>query len=268
MNGAIMTGRHVLARMLRAFSRKTQAEVAEDLDCTPQLVNQWERGKALPSEEDLQRMAVRCAEITPEDAEELQAVYETRHKAFRRRGAGADALVDDLAEKLTRFCADVAQRLLELPPSPARQPSPEDRQEAERQFAELARLRERPRLAVVKLTPRYQNWALLEKCCAVAVQETSGNLARAAAWARLALAIAKWLPGSEPWQNRNRGYALAHWAKILEAQGKASLAKICEEQAARLWLAGADPAGLLDSCQLPSLGLSSEGVGTPGPILI
>lgn len=247
-----MKQKNVLVRMLRAFSRKSQAQVAGKIGRTAQQVDQWERGRTQPSEEDLMRLAERCAEITREDAEEILAFYETRRDAFRRRGEGTGVILDNLSDRLTRFCSEVIQSLLKLP-SPEHQPSPEDRQEAERQFAELARLRDRPRLAVVKLTRRYQNWALLEKCCEIAVQEAPQNLARAASWARLALAIAKWLPGSEPWQNRNRGYARAHWAKILEARGKASAAGICLEQAASLWLAGADPAGLLDPSRVPDL---------------
>ncbi len=119
------------------------------------------------------------------------------------------------------------------------------RQQAEEQFAELKRLRRpRARLAVVKLNHDYQTWALMERCCEAAAEEASRDLKESAVWARLALAIAKWVRGPESWRSRCRGYALGHWANLLKVRELPG-AEARRGEARRLWLGGADPAGLL-----------------------
>jgi tetratricopeptide (TPR) repeat protein len=127
------------------------------------------------------------------------------------------------------------------------------RRKAEKQIAELRRLRGPARLAVVRFTRAYQSWSLVERCCDEAVQEASRNLQHAAAWARLALAIAKWVPGPQDWRDRVRGYAFAHWANVLKVRGELKAAEACLERAKRLWLAGSDPAGALDPGRLLDL---------------
>ena len=127
------------------------------------------------------------------------------------------------------------------------------RRQAEEQFAELKRLSPRSRLAVVRLNREYQNWTLVERCCEAAVEEGSRDLKQSAAWARLALAIAKWVRGPEGWQRRLRGYALAHWANLLKVRGDLPIADLRLEEAKRLWEAGSDPAGLLDPGRLLDL---------------
>ena len=121
---------------------------------------------------------------------------------------------------------------------------------AEEQFAELQRLPPPSRLAVVRFNKDYQSWALLERCCEASVEEVSRSLWRAASWARLALAISKFVRGPEDWRSRNRGYAFAHWANILKVRGELKVADSCLERAKRLWLGGADPCGVFDPGRL------------------
>jgi tetratricopeptide (TPR) repeat protein len=127
------------------------------------------------------------------------------------------------------------------------------RRQAQRLFEELRRLDRRSRLAVVRLTRRFQVWALVEACCEVATQRASRNIQEAAAWARLALALAWRVPGPQGWRNAIRGYALAHWANVLRVRGALQAAESCFERAWRLWKAGSDPAGALDPGRLLDL---------------
>lgn len=237
------------ARMLRGLSGKSQARTAKEIGRSPAQIDQWEQGNVVPGEDDLKLLAERTAGITTGDADELFALYEVQRRTFQRRSSGIGAVVEDLAEKLARHCEGSVRRLLKLP-LPEVLPSAEDRHQAEEQFAELKRLSPRSRLAVVRLNREYQNWALVERCCDAAVEEGSRDLKQSAAWARLALAIAKWVRGPEGWQRRLRGYALAHWANLLKVRGDLPIADIRLEEAKRLWKAGCDPAGLLDPGRL------------------
>jgi tetratricopeptide (TPR) repeat protein len=127
------------------------------------------------------------------------------------------------------------------------------RRQAEEQFAELKRLSPRSRLAVVRLNREYQSWALVERCCDAAIEGGSRDLKQSAAWARLALALAKWVRGPAGWQRRLHGYALAHWANLLKVRGDLPIADIRLEEAKRLWETGSDPEGLLDPGRLLDL---------------
>jgi tetratricopeptide (TPR) repeat protein/DNA-binding XRE family transcriptional regulator len=244
-----MRPEHLKARMLRGLSGKSQARTAEEIGRSPAQIDQWERGKVEPGEDDLKLLAERTAGITTGDADELFALYETQRQAYQRRSTGIGAVVEDLTEKLARHCEESVRRLLKLP-LPEVLPSAKDLHQAAEQFAELKRLSPRSRLVVVKLSPEYQSWALVERCCDAAVEESSRDLKQSAAWARLALAIAKWVRGPEGWQRRLRGYALAHWANLLKVRGDLPIADRRLEEAKRLWHAGSDPAGLLDPGRL------------------
>lgn len=124
------------------------------------------------------------------------------------------------------------------------------RRQAKGLFEELRRLDPRSRLAVVRLTRRFQAWALVELCCEVSENRASRSVQEAAAWARLALAVAWRVPGPPGWRNAVRGYALAHWANILRVRGALQAAEACFERAWRLWKAGSDSAGALDPGRL------------------
>ncbi len=127
------------------------------------------------------------------------------------------------------------------------------RRQAKGLFEELRRLDPRSRLAVVRLTRWFQTWALVELCCEVSTQRASRNVREAAAWARLALAVAWRVPGPPGWRNAVRGYALAHWANVLRVRGEHQAAESCLERAWRHWKAGSDPAGALDPGRLLEL---------------
>jgi tetratricopeptide (TPR) repeat protein len=127
------------------------------------------------------------------------------------------------------------------------------RRQAKRLFEELRRLDRRSRLAVVRLTRRFQVWALVEACSEESENKASRSVQAAAAWARLALAVAWRVRGPQSWRNAIRGYALAHWANILRVRGALQAAESCFERAWRLWKAGSDPAGALDPGRLLDL---------------
>jgi tetratricopeptide (TPR) repeat protein len=210
----------------------------------------------VPSQDDLRLLAERGAGITLADAGELLRLHETQSKAFRRRSEGLGAILDGLAARLLRHCLEAVRRLLKLA-LPERQPSAGDRREAEERFAELKPLSGRSRLAVVRLNPDFQTWALVERCCDESEREASRNLRSAASWARLAIAIVRRVRGPEGWCRSVLAYAFAHWANILRVRGGLEAAEAClVERAGPLWSAGSNPAGLLDPGRLLDLEIS------------
>ncbi|HYN21773.1 MAG TPA: hypothetical protein VE078_12485, partial [Thermoanaerobaculia bacterium] len=167
--------------------------------------------------------------------------------------AGIEEWVLEGDRRLRAFFTAAVQRFYAVRPEedyPHVFELPIARRLAEEQFAELKRLPAPSRLAVVRLNKDYQNWALMERCCEASVEEVSRSLRRAASWARLALAIARRVPGPMSWRNKNLGYAFAHWANVLKVKGDLKEADSCLERGKRFWHAGLDPVGALDPGRL------------------
>jgi transcriptional regulator with XRE-family HTH domain len=243
---------HLMARAIRAFSGLKQDEMGEESGIPSSLIDQVEQGKVMPDGDHLKRIAA-CAGITEADAEELLRVYQTQRDSWHRSSQGVDTTLDNLVRRLRLHCANAFRRLLKLRP-PERPPAAEeDRRQAEEQIASLKRLSRRSRLAAVRLIEELQTWSLVERCSEESVRQVSRSLKRAASWARLALVIARFVPGPKGWTDRVRAYALAHWANILRVRGKLKAAEARLEAAKRLWHAGSDPGGLLDPGRLLDL---------------
>jgi len=243
-----MRREHILARILRAVSGKTQEEFAAAIRVDPSLIAYFELGKVLPSRHHLKAMA-KTVGITLEEAEENLRRYETQRSRRSRRGQSAEDLLDEMAQGL-RSRADGAYRLLLTLPLPESLPKPEDRQRAEELFGRLKKRPQEMRMVMVADAEEYQSWSLCEKCCDASVREASRDLEASAAWAQVAQEIAKWVRGPEGWRRRIRGYAAAHAANIVRVAGEPKAAEAPFEEAKRLWLSGSDPAGVLDPGRL------------------
>jgi tetratricopeptide (TPR) repeat protein len=127
------------------------------------------------------------------------------------------------------------------------------RRRAAELVASLRKLTVQERLAVVRLEPEYQSWAVCEQACEESVRQASRNIESAAAWARLAREIADRVPGPEGWRYRIRGYACGPGANILRVSGELKASEAAFEEAKRLWQEGADSLGVLDPGRLLDL---------------
>lgn len=242
---------HRKARLIRALSGLTQEEMSRETGIPASLIDHFEQGNVVPGGDHLEKMAA-CAGITAADADEHLRLYRMQRETWLRRSEGLGAVLDHLARRLGRYCAGAVQRLLKLR-VPERPPSPEDSRQAEEQFLRLKRLSRRSRLAAVRSIENFQSWALVERCCEESVQQASRNLKRAAAWAQLALEIARLMPGPKGWRRRVRAYALAHWGNVLRVKGELNAADVAMGKAKQLWQSGSDPEGLLDPGRLLDL---------------
>lgn len=120
-------------------------------------------------------------------------------------------------------------------------------------WALLKPLPESQRLAVARVSPGFQTWALAERACEESVVQASRDVGRAASLARLAQEIAGRMPGPEGWRRRVQGFATAHAANALRVQGELREAEVFFAQARELWESGADPKEVLDPGRLLDL---------------
>jgi len=238
-----MRREQVLARLLRAFSGMTQEQIGQEIGVHASLIAQFELGRAVPGRDHLEGLA-KAARLTLRDAEEILRLGEELQQPRRRRGEGAEDLLDELAEEARAKAGAGYERLLRLP-SPGSAPQAEDRQRAEELFEKLKGAHPETRLTLVRLAEGYQTWALCERVCQAAEQEAARDLESAAAWAGLAQEIAVRIKGPEEWRNRVQAWAAAYRAHVLQVSGDLEGAETVLEQVRCLWQAGADPEGLL-----------------------
>jgi tetratricopeptide (TPR) repeat protein len=177
-------------------------------------------------------------EMTPEERDEVEAGVLEGTRLLRKNFSAA------------------VRRSRALPPVNG-YPRPTDletaRWQAREHWSLLEPLSEGQRLAVARVAPEFQTWALVERVCEESIVQASRNIERAASLARLSQKIAERVQGPEEWRNRVQGFAVAHVANALRVTGELKAADSVFEEAKRLWLSGSDPDHLLDPGRLLDL---------------
>lgn len=167
------------ARLIRAASGLSQAEMSERTGIAATQLAQIERGNAPVTGDQLRRMAAEAG-LGIAEADDLLARYQEHTRPWLRTGEGMEAILDEIGRSLREHADLALQRLLKLPP-PRRDPV-----DVEEQIANLRRLSPPSRLAVVRSVEGYRTPALARRCR----EEAAANPRRAAAWERLAAEIA------------------------------------------------------------------------------
>src|ERR1700686_3562318 len=158
-----MKRENLKARLLRALSGKTLERLSVETSVPPGLIGQIEQGKIQARPDYLERLAANEG-LTLADAEAILREYETRRAANSRRGRSGEEIREKLHADLRSHVEGCYERLMTLP-VPESDPKPEDRVRAAELFERLAGLSPDERLAVVRLEPELQTWALCEQVC-------------------------------------------------------------------------------------------------------
>ncbi len=157
---------------------------------------------------------------------------------------------------LEKAFSEAVRRSRDLPPVDG-YPRPADleaaRWQAREQWSRLEPLSEGQRLAVARVAPEFQTWALVERVCEESIVQASRNVERSASLARLAQEVAEQVQGPEKWRNRVQGFAVAHVANAMRVQGEPKAAEGTLQRAKRLWESGNDSTGVLDPGRLLDL---------------
>jgi hypothetical protein len=123
-------------------------------------------------------------------------------------------------------------------------PRPEDRFNVESLAASLSGADLVQADFLLEQSPELLSWVLVEHFC----HESSApdlEAGRSLERARLAVRIARKMPGTEAWQARVQAYAEAHLGRALRRAGEATAAALARTAAEVLWDLGADPRSLL-----------------------
>jgi transcriptional regulator with XRE-family HTH domain len=249
-----MRREHYVARVLRAVSGKSQEQLGKEVGIQPARIARFELGQALPSPEQLRRLASGSG-ISVEDAEEILRRVDTLRQPKPARSPIPDDLFDRFTQRLRADLQSAYERILELP-RPDEIPCAEDRQRAAELWERLVNLPEEIRFDLVEVSEEYQDWALCERACAEAANAAAHDLEKATSHARLAREIAARISGPPAWRNRVLAYAMLHQANILRVSGEPGEAEEAAARARELWRKSADPDRLLGPVDL--LGLEAS----------
>ncbi|HEY3567786.1 MAG TPA: helix-turn-helix transcriptional regulator [Thermoanaerobaculia bacterium] len=110
-----MRREHIMARLLRALSGKTQQRFGEETGIDPSVIADFELGQALPGREHLERMAAAVG-LTVSSTEEVLRLFDTLRRRRQRRGADARPLLENIVEEVRSELEDAYRRLLTLRP--------------------------------------------------------------------------------------------------------------------------------------------------------
>lgn len=203
---------HMLVRLLRALSGKTQGEVGKELCVDSSLIAQFERGRVVPSEEHLDLLA-QGAGLTVADAVIILKLFEVLREPRFRKSEALEVVVErvrEIAEALTR---GAYQQLLgaRLPDG---LPSLTERERAQELFQELEGLSQAERLAVVQEVDECHTWVLLQTVCRAVDHEAARDMGKAAEWVEVAQEVAAHIEGPEEWCKRLRKYAARYAARV------------------------------------------------------
>lgn len=178
MNPETLPPETLKARVIRALSGLSQAQMSERTGIDPAQLSRIETGDAPVTGDQLRRMAAEAG-IGIAEADELLGLYREQTRPWLRTGEGMEAVLDGIGRGLRQHAGLALQRLLKLPP-----PKP-DECDVEKQLADLRRLSPRSRLAVIRNVEGYRTAALARRCREEA-RRHAADPRRAAAWESLA----------------------------------------------------------------------------------
>lgn len=207
-----MRQEHVIARLLRALSGKTQEQIAEELGVDPSFIAQVELGKVLPSQDHLEKLAAGIG-LTVADTEIILRLFQALRDPRFRQGETIQDIVVGLQAVVGSLMKAAYLQLLGMH-LPDGVPGMEQRQQAQELFRELEALSQEERLVVVQAVKDCQSWAFLERVCQAVSQESSRRVEVAAEWVQVAREIAKHMEGPEEWRERVRNYVAEHAASV------------------------------------------------------
>lgn len=241
--------------LLRTALGWSQTELAEAAGVSPNLLNDYEKGRKPLGRERLERL-VSAMGLPPERVDETLAFIAASRAESRSPGEPDDPFaetrrqIEGIAARSGRLAADYTRSALTLLTIEGR--ALRDRQRAELLWARLKRRTPEERRVLVEEGRDYRHWALCERVCAESRALAANHPHDALALAELALLIGKLTPGEAAWRRRLQGYALFHVANGWRVCNDVPAAEATLTRASKLWEEGesGDP-GLLNPAVPP-----------------
>jgi transcriptional regulator with XRE-family HTH domain/tetratricopeptide (TPR) repeat protein len=245
----------IVLTFLRLGQGWSQAELGEAAGISPNLINEYERGRKRLSRQRLEHLIAYMG-LPPQAIDAtLAALASNRATARGPRDSPDDsseearrieALAIRFGTAMTGFVRATLSRLT------AEREALHARQRAGLLWDRLKRHTPAERRTLVQKGRKYRTWALCERVAAESIRKAPNHPKEALELAGLALLIAERLPGERTRGLRLQGYAWAHVSNARRVCNDLPGAEQAMVRARKLWEAGepGDP-GLLNKAWLP-----------------
>ncbi len=243
---------------LRSGQGWSQAELGEAAGISPNILNDYERGRKTLTRERLEYL-IAFLGLPPKAIDSTLGLLAANRASGRGPlestgdyRAAAGRLAEALAVEFGNSAADFARSSLSLLTVGGE--AIHARQAAESLWERLKKRSPAGRLSFVEHGLKFRTWALCERVAAESIRMAPNQPAQALELAGLALLIAERLPGERAWSLRLQGYAWAHVSNARRVCNDLPGAEEAIVRAWKLWEAGApgDP-GFLNAAWLPGL---------------
>lgn len=245
----------VVLAFLRSCQGWSQTDLAEASGVSPNLLNDYEKGRKPLHRERLERL-IAAMGLPPETIDGVLDCLASVRSASRApvdpgdRFAATRRRIDEVAARFGRLAADFSRSALTL--LTVEGEALRGRQRAEMLWARLKRRTPAERRALVEDGRDYRHWALCERVAAESRAVAANHPREALGLAELAVLIGEMAPGEEAWRRRLQGYALFHVANGWRVCNDVPAAEAALTRAWKLWREGepGDP-GLLNPAVPP-----------------
>ncbi|PYQ62700.1 MAG: hypothetical protein DMF53_12370 [Acidobacteria bacterium] len=255
MHHTVIPDLGIVLTFLRSGQGWSQAELGEAAGISPNLINEYERGRKRLSRERLEHLIAYLG-LPPEVIDATLAALAANRARARAPRDSPDApseeahRVEDLSIRIgTAVTGFVRTALWELT---VEGEALRARQRAGFLWDRLKRHTPAERRTLVQRGRKYRTWALCERVAAESIRQAPNHPREALELAELALLVAEHLPGERTWALRLQGYAWAHVCNGRRVCNDLPGAEAAMVRARKLWEAGepGDP-GLLSKAWLP-----------------
>jgi len=240
----------IILYFIREGQGVSQAKLGELSHVSPNLINDYERGRKTPNRERLEHL-LSFLGVPPERIDATLACLEANRASSRAPReataylSAAHRRIEAVVQQAGGAAMDFARGVLLLLTLEG-----EGLQARERAEVLWRRLKKHPpaeRLLLVEDSRKLRSWALCERVAAASIEAAGDDPSEALQLAELAVRIAELCPGPEPWRWRLEGYARIHLANARKVSGNMPGAREGMTRGKKLWQSGApaDP-GLLN----------------------
>ncbi|MFL6232497.1 MAG: helix-turn-helix domain-containing protein [Thermoanaerobaculia bacterium] len=245
----------IVLTFLRLGQGWSQADLGEAAGISPNLLNEYERGRKRLTRERLEHIAAFLG-LPPEAIDATLAVL-AANRASARAPRDSPEGSSETARRVEVLAVRVGNAFTSIARSTLSQLTVEGealhaRQRAGLLWDLLKRQTPAERRSAVQKRRRYGTWALCERVAAESIRKAPNHPKEALELAELALLIAERVPGERNWGLRLQGYAWAHVSNARRVCNDLPGAEEAMVRAWKLWEAGepGDP-GLLNKVWLP-----------------
>src|SRR5436305_9543280 len=257
MPATIIPDLSIVLTFLRLGQGWSQADLGETSGISPNLINEYERGRKRLSRERLERLIAYLG--LPPEAIGATVADLAANRARARAPRDSPDAPSETARRVEALAIRFGTAMTGFVRATLRELTVEGealhaRERAGLLWDRLKRHTPAERRSLVQKGRKYRTWALCERIAAESIRKAPNHPKEALELAELALLIAERLPGERTWGLRLQGYTWAHVSNARRVCNDLPGAEEAMVRARKLWEAGepGEP-GLLNRAWLPGL---------------